>query len=146
MKILVHGQPLSGKTTLLRELEAKGQNIFQPDLFIAKAYEKDQPIYNALKEEFGSEIVDDHSVNKFALAQKVIQDRTLLGKLEELINPILKGASDSFDNVFIENSGAKFDDIDKTILVTADKEEIKKRYQKHLSHLDEETIDRLINK
>ena len=71
MKIVIIGAPLSGKTTLLKKIEDKGYNVFQPDLFIARAYGKGEEIYEAVKKEFGEEFVNDSSVDRFALAKAV---------------------------------------------------------------------------
>jgi dephospho-CoA kinase len=145
MKIVIVGGPLTGKTTLLKEIEKQGYDIFQPELFVKKSYEAGNEIYNRVKEVFGSSYVNEYSVDKTKLAKEAYENKNILEKLDMIVNPLIEEQIQNFSNVFIEASGAKVNP-DKLVNVTCSKEVLKKRFQDKITHLPEEIIEGIIDK
>ena len=146
MKVVIVGAPLTGKTTILNKLEEKGFKTFRPDLFVSKLYEKDQPLYNWVKERFGEDFINDYEIDKRALAEAAIKDRGIIKELEDKIMPLVNAEMETDDVIIVEPSGAKIDDYDKLILVTTSNEELKNRYKKHFPEMQDEFLDTILDK
>ncbi|NQX83400.1 MAG: dephospho-CoA kinase [Mycoplasmataceae bacterium] len=133
MIIVLVGSPLSGKTTLLKELQKKDIKVFSADSFITKIYKSKQKGYEIIKKELGEKFVNDKQVNKRLLAEWVSIEGNLQ-ILNELIHPIIYEYLNKKDNFVAElpiltNSPIKFN-YDKLILVKASSEIITKRFYK----------------
>ena len=131
MIIALIGSPLSGKTTLLKEIKNKDIPVFQADSYITSIYKKGEIGYELIKKNIGMEFVDENFVNKRALAKWTAEGDNL-NKLNCLIHPLIKEYLDGKDNFVAElpiltNSPIKFN-YDKIILVKASKEVIEERF------------------
>ncbi len=131
MIIVLVGSPLSGKTTLLKELQKKGVPVFQADSYITSIYKKGEIGYEIIKKEIGNEFVGPDFVNKRLLAEWTVEGENL-NKLNFLIHPLIKEYLKGKDNFVAElpiltNSPIKFS-YDKIVLVKASDDEIKKRF------------------
>jgi len=69
MIIALIGSQLSGKTTLLKKLQAKNVRVFHTDSFISKIYEKDKEGYKIISEQLGKDFVNEERVNRRNLAK-----------------------------------------------------------------------------
>ncbi len=134
MIIVLTGSPFSGKTTLLKELSKNGVKIFHADIYIKKIYKANEKGYELIKNEFGSNFVNDKEVDKRKLAEFIVEDDSNLTKLNELIHPLIKEYLDGKDNFVAElpivtNSSIKFN-YDKLILVKASDDSLQERFFK----------------
>jgi len=69
MILILIGSPLSGKTTLLKELKNNNVPVFQADSYITSIYKKGEIGYKMIKENIGEEFVNEDFVNKRLLAK-----------------------------------------------------------------------------
>lgn len=150
MKIVLIGSPLSGKTTILKELKGKNIPIFSADTFIHEIYKKGNTGYDLIKKEFGNEFLNDDSVNRKAISNKIVKDHNFLLRLNELIHPLIKDYLDGKDGYvaelpIINNSSVSFK-YDKIVLVTCSEDELKRRFEKKVKNINHEFIDHLIKK
>jgi len=132
MIIALIGSPLSGKTTLLKKLQAKNVRVFHTDSFISKIYEKDKEGYKIISEQLGKDFVNEERVNRRNLAKWACEGDNLK-RLNELIHPIVNNYLKDKDNFVAElpilsNSPVNFK-YDKVVLVKASPETIKKRFE-----------------
>lgn len=133
MIIIITGSPLSGKTTLLKELQKNGVKVFSADTFVTNIYKAGEEGYELIKETLGEEFVTPESVNRRVLAEWATIDDNLT-RLNELIHPLIFNYLEGKDNYVAElpiltNSPIKFK-YDKLVLVKAKPETIVNRFEK----------------
>lgn len=131
MIAVIIGSPLSGKTTLLKELSDRGVKVFSADTYIKQIYQPGQIGYNKIKEELGAELVNDEGVDRKAVAIFASNEENLK-RLNETIHPLIKEYLEGKDNYVAElpiitTSPVKFN-YDKIIMVKASPEVIKQRF------------------
>lgn len=141
------GSPLSGKTTLLKELSARGVKVFSADTFVKQIYQPGEIGYIKIKEELGEELVNEEGVDRKALAIFASVEENLK-RLNETIHPLIKEYLDGKDGFVAElpivtTSPVKFN-YDKLIMVTASEETIKERFSKR-NFASESFIQKIID-
>ena len=95
MKLVLVGPPLSGKTTLLKELQKLGIKTFEADKFTEEIYQRGNEGFDIIAEEFGSKFVSGDKINKRMLTAAAINNPESLKRLNELIHKIIE---DEFQN------------------------------------------------
>lgn len=133
MIIAIIGSPLSGKTSVLKELQEHGVPVFHTDSYITEIYKRGNEGYELIKNELGQEFVNEDSVNRRRLAEWASEDDNL-NRLNELIHPLIKNYLEGKDDYvaeipIISTSPIKFN-YDKIVLVKASKEVINERFNK----------------
>lgn len=131
MIVVLIGSPLSGKTSLLKELSIKGVKVFSADTFINQIYKPGKIGYIKIKEELGKDFVNELGVDKRLLAIWATNEDNLK-RLNELIHPLIKEYLDGKDGFVAElpivtNSPIKFK-YDKLVLVRASAKTIESRF------------------
>lgn len=120
----------SGKSTLADKLRAQGFEVYDSDMEARRLQNEHPYIVQELKKLFGSDIYNSGGLNRQALARIVFTQKDLLGKLNEIIHPVVKA---DFQQWIKKHSSAKllfmesailfesgFDKlVDKVILMTA---------------------------
>jgi dephospho-CoA kinase len=88
--IVITGPIASGKSTVAREMAARGGVYVDADSMAHKALE-DTGFIEKLKEEFGSEVLaEDGKVSRLRLAGIVFSDQSKLDMLNRIIRPYVK--------------------------------------------------------
>lgn len=141
------GSPLSGKTYLLKKLSSRGVKVFSADTFVNQIYQQGKSGYNIIKEELGTDLVNDDGVDKRALAIWALNDDNLK-RLNELIHPLIKEYLEGKDGFvselpIVKTSPIKFN-YDKLILVKANNKIIKERFIKK-NFTNKVFINKIIN-
>lgn len=136
MLVILIGRPLSGKTTLLKQLSANGIPTISVDDYVKEIYQFNQLGYNLIKEQLGAEFVDAETVKIAKLREFVLLNETNFETLNNLIHPLIKNFLAQQTNCVIElpilfNSPIKFP-YHKIIYLTANQQILKKR-SKNLS-------------
>lgn len=133
MIIALVGSPLSGKTTILKELHRNGIKIFSADSFVLKMYKHGEDGYNIIKKEVGPEFVNNIDVDKKELAKWASDDENLK-RLNELIHPLIFDYLEGKDNYVAEMPALTSSHIrfkyDKIILIKASPKVISERFSK----------------
>ncbi len=131
MIIAIVGAPLSGKTTILKELQARGMRVFSTDSYVKKIYQKGEAGYEVIKKELGDEFVNDNSVNRRVLAEWAT-DQSNLDRLNEMIHPLVFEYLKDKDDFIGEMPIVSFSPInfkyDKLVLIKASDEEMLNRF------------------
>lgn len=74
-----------GKTTLLREIEARGGEIVDCDALYYELLKTDPALKNALTAAFGDVFLADGSLDRSKLAARVFSDPNALARLNEIV-------------------------------------------------------------
>jgi dephospho-CoA kinase len=78
----------SGKSTVSALLAAKGAVIIDADAITRELQQPGQPVFDAIVERFGKDVVaDDGTLDRAALAAIVFQDEVAKGDLEKIVHP-----------------------------------------------------------
>lgn len=78
----------SGKSTVSERLEGHGAVIVDADRIVRELQEPGQPVFDAMVDEFGDEIVaPDGTLDRAAVAAIVFDDADALAKLNEIVHP-----------------------------------------------------------
>jgi dephospho-CoA kinase len=78
----------TGKSTVLNIVRELGAHTIDADAVTRLVMQQDGAAYDAIVEEFGSEIVGpDGEIDRPALGRRVFSDSTALRRLEELVHP-----------------------------------------------------------
>mgnify|MGYP000743002967 CR=1 FL=1 len=78
----------SGKSSVASRLEAHGAAIVDADRIVRQLQEPGQPVFDAMVEAFGAEIVaDDGSLDRQAVADRVFGDDDALATLNGIVHP-----------------------------------------------------------
>jgi len=134
MTIGITGSFGSGKTTVAKILERLGASVIDADSVGHKVIEESD-IKLALTKEFGEEIVEGGRINRKTLASIVFSDKAKVARLNQITHPKIlaqieaeiKGLQKELIVVvapFLIETGIK---VDKTILVSAEREKIIER-------------------
>lgn len=105
MFICITGKPGSGKTATIEILKKANEQTFIVDEYVHAIYKKDEIGYKLIKQNFGSDYVNEIEVDRKKLGQLVFSDSNKLKLLNDLINPLIKEKILSFDRknkIFIE--------------------------------------------
>ena len=89
-KIGITGAIGSGKTYVSKVFESLGISVFNADNEAKKIMSCSFDLINSIKNEFGDDIYDKHSLNKRKLASIVFSDSKKLKKLNSLVHPFVK--------------------------------------------------------
>ena len=89
-KIGITGSIGSGKTYVSKVFESLGIPVFNADNEAKKIMSCSFDLINSIKNEFGDDIYDKHSLNKRKLASIVFSDSKKLKKLNSLVHPFVK--------------------------------------------------------
>ena len=89
-KIGITGSIGSGKTYVSKIFESLGISVFYADSEAKKIMSCSFDLINSIKNEFGDDIYDKHSLNKRKLASIVFSDSKKLKKLNSLVHPFVK--------------------------------------------------------
>lgn len=90
MLILIAGQPNSGKTYCMNYLKQKYNSIFIVDEYVLSIYKFGEIGYEIIKNNFGSQFVNDVEVDKLNLSKVVLEDKKAYQKLCDLIWPVIR--------------------------------------------------------
>lgn len=106
MKICITGKVGSGKTTAIEFLKKLGYTTYIVDEYIHKIYEKGQPGYQMIVDNFGKKFVNDKEVDRKKLGQYIFSNEQHLNKLNDLTKPLIyqwiKQIKDEDEPIFIE--------------------------------------------
>jgi dephospho-CoA kinase len=81
----------AGKSTVARMFEQLGAVVVDADLIVRKLQEPGEPVYQAIVDSFGEEILlPDRTINRPALAQIVFSDPARLEQLNNLVHPAVR--------------------------------------------------------
>ncbi len=82
-----------GKSTVARLLAERGATVLDADRITRELQRPGQPVFDAIVERFGDEVVaPDGSLDRAALAAVVFGDRAALADLERLVHPEVAAA------------------------------------------------------
>ena len=88
VRVLVTGGIGSGKSAVCRVFAREGIPVYDSDARARMLYDTDAALLAGVVSLFGGGVLGpDGRVDRSALARMVFQDRTALGKLEELVHP-----------------------------------------------------------
>ena len=141
LRVGLTGGVACGKSTVGEMLAARGAHFLQADTLAHRLYAPGEPIYHAVVERFGREILNcDGTIDRKRLANAAFPDR--VGELNAIVHPAVVAAQNRWmDEVaqsdpdgiavieaalIIEAGAAK--DFDKLIVVTCDFEQKVARY------------------
>lgn len=86
----VTGKIACGKSSVLARLQSKGTETIDADHVYHELIRPGLPLWHALRDEFGSEIVGaDGEINRRALGQIVFTDPKAMRKLDEITHPAI---------------------------------------------------------
>jgi len=138
IKVGLTGGIASGKTTIAQFFEILLVPVYYSDQR-AKALMLKEPIRNQLIEWLGKEVYNkEGELNKSFISSKIFKNQDLLNKMNKIVHPVVQDDFDSFclinkekeyiikeSAILIETGLIK--DLDKLILVTANKEDRRSR-------------------
>ena len=141
LRIGLTGGVACGKSTVGQLLAARGAQFLQTDTLAHRLYEPGEPVYLAVVERFGREILNcDDAIDRKSLANAAFPDR--IGELNAIVHPAVLEAQVQWiaecertdpggiavveAALIIEAGAAK--DFDKLIVVTCDLEQKVARY------------------
>ena len=138
IKVGLTGGIASGKTTIAQFFEILSVPVYYSDQR-AKALMLKEPIRNQLIEWLGKEVYNkEGELNKSFISSKIFKNQDLLNKMNKIVHPVVQDDFDSFclinkekeyiikeSAILIETGLIK--DLDKLILVTANKEDRRSR-------------------
>ena len=141
LRVGLTGGVACGKSTVGQMFAARGARYLQADTLAHRLYEPGEPVYRAVVERFGREILNcDGTIDRKRLANAAFPDR--IGELNDIVHPAVLGAqvlwmaecerSDPHGIAVIEaalllEAGAA-NDFDKLIAVTCSQEQKIARY------------------
>lgn len=106
MLVCITGKIGSGKSTVIDQYTKLGYETFKVDNYIHSIYKANKIGYQKIKDEFGSEYVNDKEVNRAKLGQLVFNDKKELDRLNAITLPLIKERILSLRNkkeiIFIE--------------------------------------------
>ena len=86
-KIAITGGVASGKTSVCRFFQELGAFTVNADSVVHELLKSDIDVKRKVIQEFGSEILENGTISRKALAAKVFANSKLLKKLEDLVHP-----------------------------------------------------------
>ena len=115
------GSIASGKSTVSNILKEMGYLVVDCDDINHRLLKKARPGYNAVLEEFGEEILDEHGqIDRKKLGKLVFNDNKLKEKLNQILHPLIKQRV--IEEINILNEGLVF--IDCPLLFETDFHEL----------------------
>ena len=115
------GSIASGKSTVSNILKDMGYLVVDCDDINHRLLKKARPGYNAVLEEFGEEILDEHGqIDRKKLGKLVFNDNKLKEKLNQILRPLIKQRV--IEEINILNEGLVF--IDCPLLFETDFHEL----------------------
>lgn len=115
------GSIASGKSTVSNILKDMGYLVVDCDDINHRLLKKARPGYNAVLEEFGEEILDEHGqIDRKKLGKLVFNDNKLKEKLNQILHPLIKKRV--IEEINILNEGLVF--IDCPLLFETDFHEL----------------------
>ena len=115
------GSIASGKSTVSNILKDMGYLVVDCDDINHRLLKKARPGYNAVLEEFGEEILDEHGqIDRKKLGKLVFNDNKLKEKLNQILHPLIKQRV--IEEINILNEGLVF--IDCPLLFETDFHEL----------------------
>ena len=145
MLICITGLTGSGKTTALEYIKSKSLNVFEVDNYVHSIYRKDEKGYALIKENFGSEYINEKEVNRQKLGQLVFNDKNQLNKLNNLMLPLIKEKllelKKEDKTIFVElaiflNHSDYFKNIFDQVIIIKGKEDVQKQKISNLKWFD----------
>ena len=141
LRVGLTGGVACGKSTVGKLLAAHGAHFLQADTLAHRLYEPGEPVYRAVVERFGREILNcDGGINRKRLANAAFPDR--IGELNDIVHPAVldaqvrwmaecersepRGIAVIEAALILEAGAAK--DFDKLIVVTCNREQKIARY------------------
>ncbi|MCB0368417.1 MAG: dephospho-CoA kinase [Bdellovibrionales bacterium] len=103
----------TGKSTVSQILRQLGYQVLDADLIAKKFLDKKSPVFEAIVDHFGKEILDAQGeINKKILAEIVFNNKNELNYLESLTHPLVqKEVQDSKLKAISENTSILFYDV-----------------------------------
>ena len=141
LRVGLTGGVACGKSTVGKLLAAHGAHFLQADTLAHRLYEPGEPVYRAVVERFGREILNcDGTINRTRLANAAFPDR--IGELNDIVHPAVleaqvrwmadcerdhpEGIAVIEAALILEAGAAK--DFDKLIVVTCERKQKIARY------------------
>jgi len=141
LRVGLTGGVASGKSTVGHMLAARGAHILQADTLAHRLYEPGEPVYHAVIDRFGREILNSNgTINRARLANAAFPNR--IGELNAIVHPAVVDAQNRWMSdceridphgiavveaaLLIEAGAAK--DFDRVIVVTCSSDQKIARY------------------
>lgn len=151
LRVGLTGGVACGKSTVGQQLADRGAFYLQADTLAHRLYEPGQPVYDAIVEHFGREVLDDHgAINRTRLANAAFPSR--IAELNAIVHPAVIEAQNQWmaecertnphgiavvEAALLVEAGAARD-FDKLIVVTCRREQKIARYAQRVGiSLDE---------
>ncbi|MEM6829088.1 MAG: dephospho-CoA kinase [Bacteroidota bacterium] len=147
----------SGKSTLCKVYEILGSKCYYADDRAKQLMENNQDLITKITVLFGAEAYVDGRLNRKEIGRQVFRNQTLLEQLNQLVHPVVK---DDFSlwveenrnvGVLLKEAALLFEtgsykELDRTILVTADREVRMQRVLHRDSHRSKEDVIGIMDK
>ena len=155
LKLGVTGGIGSGKTTVCRIFEALGIPVFSADNEARVIMDSDKAVIRQVNALAGRDMCCEGKLDRIALASLIFNNRELLGKINNIIHPIVTGRFLAWEKskdapyvileaaILFESGAAKL--LDRVITVTAPVEERIERVVQRNSLTREQVAERINN-
>ena len=154
LKVGITGGIGSGKSTVSRFFSELGVPVYDSDQRAKSLMQHNDSIISKIKKEFGDNSYQNNALNRSHLAEIVFKNELKLKQLNAIVHPVVRT---DFNNWLSQNSDAKFvikeaaimiesgayKDLDKLIVVNANREQ-KIKWIKKRDHLLLEDIENRI--
>ena len=154
LKVGITGGIGSGKSTVSRFFSELGVPVYDSDQRAKSLMQHDDSIINKIKKEFGDDSYLNNVLNRSHIAEIVFKNESKLKQLNAIVHPVVRT---DFNNWLSQNSNARFvikeaaimiesgayKDLDKLIVVNANREQ-KIKWIKKRDHLLLEDIENRI--
>lgn len=106
--ICITGKMGSGKTTAINYLEELGYKTFKMDDYIKEIYQNGQIGYKLIKENFGSDFINNISVDRKKLRDFIFENKVNKDKLDKVMLPIMLQKLIDLDKISKKNKEVIF--------------------------------------
>ncbi|MFK7954242.1 MAG: dephospho-CoA kinase [Ekhidna sp.] len=147
----------SGKSTICKIFEVLGCKVYYADDRAKSLMEHNEKILVGVQSLFGKEAYQETKLNRKHISERAFKDEDLLGKLNDLVHPVVKSdflgwVSENRENGILLKEAAllfengSYKDLDSCILVVSDEETRIRRVLSRDLHRDEQGVRDIIGK